>query len=90
LTLDFGAGVVDDLGMGVVDDLGTGVVRDDGREIADESCTGGLGYLLIVPPNTPFDFFAAFLVELGPGPPIPRDPVAFLDELEDREGGEDV
>jgi hypothetical protein len=93
LTLDLGAGVVEDLGMGVVDDLdlvvvddlsldaveelGTGVVRDDCRDIAEESCTGALGYLLIVPPNTPLDRFVALLVDFGPGPSIPRDPVAF-------------
>ena len=90
LTLDLGAGVVADLGPGLIVDLGTGVLRDDCREIADESCTGGLGYLLIVPPNTPLDRFAALLVDFGPGPPTPRDPVAFFDELEDREGGDEV
>jgi hypothetical protein len=87
LTLDLGAGVVDDLGTGVLEYLGTGVERDDCRETADESCTGGLGITPIVPPNTPPGRFA-FFDELGPGPPIPRDPVPFLDEPEDLAGEE--
>ena len=98
LTLDLGANAIDDLGTDVVEDfgvdvvggLGTGVGRDDCRDIADESCTGRLGILPIVPPKTPPARFV-FFDELGPVPLMPaRDPVAFLDKLEDRDGGDEV
>lgn len=97
LTLALDTGMIDGLGMGIVDVLakdlvdgfGTGVMKDDCRDIADESCTGRLGILPIVPPNTPPARFV-FFDELGPGPPPARDPVAFLDELEDRDGGDEV
>ena len=85
-----GMGIVDVFDKDLVDSLGTGVVRDDCRDIADESSTGRLGILPIVPPNTPPARFA-FFDELGPGPPISaRDPVVFLDELEDLDGGDEV